>query len=362
MTFPTVEFGTNYRLPPVPVSLPLAYHPQFEQLEPEVLTWLRPFIRGFFGESEDHAPKTENSLKERHTEWGAMVYPHCRPERFIAVEAAMHWLALLDDVFSTPKIQNDMAARAALLQRLNDIIDGATQPVMPVEQMVAAGWKLIAEHRPVNVQRRLAERTKEVLGNVADESSETVTEFEDIDSYLAYRRTNLFGLCLLTLTEWALGFDLQEYVESGRDLQTARALVIDHWTLVNDIFSFPKEIESGEKVNGIWILMGRQGLSLQAALDRLAAIAVETEARFIAIRDKILAGPLGSHPHVPDYLREIGHSIPGNLRFHRQSSRYHGFTRNLPDDDAGTTTPEPTVLYHRGTVHKPVVMSGFNPS
>ncbi|KAJ5726017.1 terpene synthase metal binding domain protein [Penicillium malachiteum] len=156
------------------------------------------------------------------------------------------------------------------------------------------------------------------------------------------------------MLEWALGFDLQEHFEQNEDMRTARGLVIKHWIFVNDIFSFPKELEAGEKVNSVWILMG-QGLSLQSTLDRLAAITVETEAQFIATRDRILDGPLGDNPEIVAFLLEMGYAISGNLRFHRKTCRYHGFTRKLPDSDAGTLTPEPTIVYHRETVNVHVV-------
>ncbi|KAJ5481524.1 terpene synthase metal binding domain protein [Penicillium sp. IBT 31633x] len=359
MTRPGVEFGMSYRIPAVPVSLPLASHPDFERLEPDLCAWLRPYLTSYFGESDDCAPRPDGVLKQRYPEWGAMIYPHCHSERFFAIEAVTFLLALVDDAFAAPMIQNDIAARVTLLERLNRVIDDAVQPVSPLERLVAAGQKLVSKHPPVSVQRRLTDHVKEVFKSTAAESTESSAVFKDMDSYLVYRRVNVFGLYCLTLTEWGLGFDLQEHVHGDRDLAAARDLVINHWILVNDIYSFPKEIESGEKVNGVWIVMDRQGLSLQAALDRLAELAVETETRFIAIRDRILAGPLGHHPHIPGYLRELSHSIPGNLHYHRKSSRYHRFTRILPNTDAGTATPEHTVLYRRGTAHEPAWLSGF---
>ncbi|KAF9891216.1 hypothetical protein FE257_004780 [Aspergillus nanangensis] len=360
MTIPAVEFGTTYQLPKIPISLPLECHPDLERREPDFNAWARPYLRNHFGESVDHCPQTDGVLTEREILWGAMVYPHCLPERFFALEIAMIWLTVMDDVFTARTVQTDKTSRVALAQRLSSVFDGSVPPESSLERMFVAGMDLTHQHPSVDVQSRIVRRFQELLEMLGTESDETITTFNNMDSYLEYRRVNLFGIILLTLTEWAVGIDVGDIIDGDHNLQTARDLVINHMILVNDIFSFPKEQQHGETMNSVWFLVGQQDLSLQESLDKIAQLAIETEARFLAIRDQILAGPLGQHPDVPKYLREIGHAIPGNSRYHRQSSRYFGATRELPDADPGPTVSEPIILYRREFDYKPNDMPNLN--
>ncbi|KAJ5726016.1 uncharacterized protein N7483_007373 [Penicillium malachiteum] len=112
-----------------------------------------------------------------------MVYPHCIPERFLALQACMHWLVLMDDVFASPTIQNHTAARMAQANRLNAIIDGIPIPSTPTERVLNEGLKLFAEHQPTSVLNRMAEDLKAVLKNCANENTDGVGKFTDLESY-----------------------------------------------------------------------------------------------------------------------------------------------------------------------------------
>jgi hypothetical protein len=221
--------------------------------------------------------------------------------------------------------------------------------------MIDAGMKLIYEHPPVSMHNRMANHLKGFLSTTAAESSESLAEFKDLDSYLQFRRANVSALFITTFMEWGVGIDLQEYVDGGGNITLARDLVINNWVMVNDIYSFPKEVELGDRMNSVFLLVDQQGLSLQAALDRLAELAVENEAQFLALRDRILAGPLGSNPDVSNYLNELSYGIPANLYFHRKSGRYHGVDIDVPMADGGTIISEPTVLRRKGTVYEPYI-------
>jgi hypothetical protein len=124
MTRPSIEFGMSYHIPAMPTKLPLAIHPDFKQIKSDIRAWMRPYLIGYFRETADHAPRSDSYLELQHDLWGAVVYPHCHSERFFAVGVSMIYVTLLDDAFSAPIIQNDKAARAALLERLNGAIDG----------------------------------------------------------------------------------------------------------------------------------------------------------------------------------------------------------------------------------------------
>ncbi|MGE7388376.1 terpene synthase family protein [Streptomyces sp. NPDC004126] len=351
----SLDHDSRYVLPAIPVRQPLMLHPDYGDTAPAVHDWIRPYLLDCFEERPEDAPRTDGYLKQAHTYWGAACFPHTLPERFFAQQAWMIWATLVDDAFSAPDVRDDTAARIRLAGALCTAIDGAPGSGSAVERLVRAGQELLVPRTFVSV--RMDTRAKQVVAQQAlrpaTASDDAGGARADFDSYLDARGVDVFGHWLMELVQWSLGIDLGDATDEDDDLRTACRRVMDHWILVNDLYSFPKEREAGETRNGVRVLMATEDLTLQQALDRLAARATEAEDAFAAARDAVLQGPLGERPDIRVFVRELGHMISGNLRYHRWTSRYFGTARDLPDEAPGTTRSEGTSLYERGTVHRP---------
>ncbi|MBM7771869.1 hypothetical protein JOD54_002073 [Actinokineospora baliensis] len=349
---PAVElrYGMSYRLPALPTHCPLALHQDYPATAPRVLAWLRPYLVDYFGESEQDSRITDRYLRQDLHRWGALCLPHTRPDRFFVQQLWMNTAALVDDAFSAPWLR-EPAARARLAGELCTALGADDAGANPLVRLVRDVHRLMLPTGD-SVGGRMVEAGRAVVVNNATEN--TVEDLTDLDAYLgSSRRVNAYGFWILAVAEWSLGIDLGDIAAEDPLVRRACTLAIDHWILVNDLYSFAKELEEGETSNAVWVLLG-QGAPLQEALDAIAARAVATEQRFIATRDKIATGPLRHRTDLSRFLVEVGHMITGNLRHARESTRYHGDNRTLTDDLAGSPVPEPRTLTRLGTAHQPL--------
>jgi hypothetical protein len=88
------------------------------------------------------------------------------------------------------------------------------------------------------------------------------------------------GKCCFPLLEFALGTDLTDHLEELPELRRLNMLVARHWIGVNDVFSYRKELYSGDTMNEIHLALADNGGNLQAAVDRIAATVHRVEAEF----------------------------------------------------------------------------------
>ncbi|RLK54511.1 terpene synthase family protein [Actinokineospora cianjurensis] len=345
-----LRYGMTYRLPALPTRCPLAVHPDAAATAPRVEAWLRPYLVDYFGESEQDSPVTGHYLRQDLHRWGALCMPHTRSDRFFTQQLWMNAAALLDDAFSAPWLR-EQSARDRLARQLCAAVEGTPGGATPLARLLGDVHAMLLPTAGALRERLVQVGTSVVVDNA---NQHDIGEFDDLDAYLgSSRRVNAYGYWILTLAEWALGVDLGGLVDEDPLVRKACALAIDHWILVNDLYSFAKEIEEGEKINAVWVLLG-QGAPLQEALDAIAARAVATEERFIATRDKISRGPLRRRDDLARFLAEVGHMITGNLRHARESSRYHGDGHRVADDLAGNPVAEQRTLVRLGTVHQPL--------
>jgi hypothetical protein len=154
------------------------------------------------------------------------------------------------------------------------------------------------------------------------------------------------------LTEYALDIDLTDVLAANAAVRAARDAAIDSVFLVNDIFSFHKEIQTNEARNGIWILMRERKLDLQAAVDLMADLSADCERRFLDARE----GAAGTgRTDIEAYLTELEHLMSGNLEFHKISARYY------PPDFAGDRFSSGDIVISRFRNLGEVAASGHAP-
>jgi hypothetical protein len=339
--------GTRFEMPPVPMRLPLLAHPEHERIEEECARWARPYLVDYFG-SEDLA---DRYVRQRMPYWACVCYPHMLDDRCVALPNIMIPAGICDDSFSRPGIQKDMTRSGELRRRWLAMLDG--EPVDPefhagrfLRDALAPAWPQMSPR----LAARYRNTYRDVLAStVAETDAQGLDENPPFDAYMKLRLTNLFGYWATCQTEYGLGCDLSAELETDSRLAAARDLSINHMTLVNDLYSFPKEYEAGESLNAMWILMRDEDLTLQQAVYRLVELIERTEETFSRTCAQVLDGPLAEHSAVPGYLRELGHLISGNLHYHGLTTRYHG------DDAFGSGPQQPgTVTVKRlGTVHSP---------
>jgi hypothetical protein len=300
-----IEYGATYRIPSLePRYLKAACDPNTAVVRTELERWARPYLVDYFG-----TPKmADQYLGIRLDTWSCWCYPTTLEERNVALACMTLCEALVDDAFARPEIWSDSGAAATLARRFYDLLDG--RPVPPdfhAGRFLSAGIELMREvvTEPGLVQRYL-DHEKEIITNLHDAARArrdgTEGDFPDLASYLTFRRVDLWGIWCVHNCERALGIDLGAERAAQPSLVRAGELMIDHLTLVNDLFSFSKEYTDGETTNYIWILMVRDGATLQESIDTVCSLMFETEREFVELCAEIARGPLSGHPDVPRYL------------------------------------------------------------
>ncbi|WP_405680926.1 terpene synthase family protein [Streptomyces sp. NBC_00048] len=172
----------------------------------------------------------------------------------------------------------------------------------------------------------------------------------DLPTY-EYHRHRSIGECCLPLLEFALDTDLTDRLDELPELRRLNVLVARHWIGVNDVFSYRKELYSGDTMNEIHLALADNGGNLQAAVDRIAAIVHRVETEFDNLTTTLRAGAAGQDSSLRAYLDALEAMIAGNLEWSYLTPRYNGrgHTWNGQKDTTAILTPTAPSTCHTPT-------------
>jgi 1-deoxy-D-xylulose-5-phosphate synthase len=312
--------GGRFHRIDVESSLPLALHPLSEEIERRCYDRARPLLIDHFG-SEALA---ERYIGQRMPLWACACYPHMAADRCHVLPTMMIPGSIIDDSFSRPEVMRSVDHAARLRDRFCDVLDAMGEPGFPAGRMLYDALALVTAQMSASQAGRYVASLRQVVeSRVLEAAARATGTVLDFESYMALRRTDLFGYWATIQAEYAIDVDMATLLSADPRLAEARDLAIEHMVFVNDLFSFPKEYDADEVMNSIWVFLRRGGLELGEAVEKLRELIVETEESFLAVRDEILGGT-GPDSDVARYLLELGHLISGNLHYHRCTTRYGG--------------------------------------
>ncbi|MEU6633565.1 family 2 encapsulin nanocompartment cargo protein terpene cyclase [Streptomyces parvus] len=163
------------------------------------------------------------------------------------------------------------------------------------------------------------------LGYLAEAAWAQQDRVPEVWEYLAMRQFNNFRPCP-TITDTVGGYELPADLHAGADMQKVIALASNATTIVNDLYSYTKELDApGRHLNLPVVIAEREGLSDKDAYLKSVEIHnelmrdFETEAAALA-----LSCPL---PGAQRFLRGVAAWVDGNHHWH-QSNTYR---YSLPD-------------------------------
>lgn len=138
-----------------------------------------------------------------------------------------------------------------------------------------------------------------------------------------------------------LGVETADHQQGRRRLNM---LVARHWIGVNDVFSYRKELYSGDTMNEIHLALADNGGNRQAAVDRIAATVHRVEAEFDETTARLRVTPVGKDSGLLAYLDALEVMIAGNLEWSYLTPRYNGLghTWNGQRDTTVILTPHRT--------------------
>lgn len=314
--------GEKIHHPDFHLTLKPLWHPDHEEAERQVALSDSRYILAHYGSQK----AVDHYLSMSMPSYGGLAYPHTKRDRIYNLERMMSITTLIDDTTTNPQILGDERRQSELRRHYFDAIAGIRPPdSAPIAQLLYEG--LLPIKRQMTSKPRVWKRLEESLLTMIVRQTDSLALQMDtlsFERYLELRRVDNYGEWAAMMTEYALDVDMTDALPADASLVAVRTAAIDSITLVNDPYSFRKEIHIADSVNSVWLLMHLEGLTLQGALDKLALLVADNERKLIAARDKVLAGPLGTRSDVREYLTELEHLASGNAEFHAISTRYHG--------------------------------------
>ncbi|MDB5767679.1 MAG: terpene synthase family, metal binding domain protein [Collimonas fungivorans] len=316
------QLGEKIYHPDFHLTLKPLWHPDHDAAEAQVALTDSPYILAYYGSQK----AVDHYLSMSMPSYGGLAYPHTKKDRIYNLERMMSITTLIDDTTTNPDVLADQQRQSELRQHYFDAIAGIRPPAtVPIAQLLYEGLLPIKEQ--LSSKPRVWKRLEESLHTMIIRQTDSLALQMDtltFDRYLELRRVDNYGEWAAMMTEYAIDVDMTDALAADESLATVRTAAIDSITLVNDPYSFRKEIHIADSVNSVWLLMRIEGLTLQQSLDKLAVIVLENERKLIAARDRVLAGPFGKQNDVREYLTELEHLASGNAEFHAISTRYFG--------------------------------------
>jgi hypothetical protein len=337
--------GTRYRLPDTGTRLPYVHNPHAGELIDEVARDMRPLLERCLGTDLTAKILGEDDIHN----WACYLYSFADRERMrLLINAALAFIAWDD-----PYTRTALAADPNRIQRRITNFAAALRgrrppPDQPAELLVWQTLEDIATRSTPAFTARARQICLDVNASVITETRHRLTKrLPDWDDYVPFRRVNLYGYWVVVEAEFSVGVDMTVALAASPDLRALEQAAVDYVLFTNDLYSFPKEAKIGEVANTFWLLR-RDGMSIQAAVDHLAALLIAKQDEFLAHREAILAGRFGKRADVRRYLDAVAHALGGNLHYHRTSGRYHG-----PDHDGAPVTNGTITIGERSNTFTP---------
>ncbi|PSJ25961.1 hypothetical protein B7P34_25320 [Streptosporangium nondiastaticum] len=145
------------------------------------------------------------------------------------------------------------------------------------------------------------------------------------EEFLAWRVSDVGYEANIGIAEYAVGCDVSGHEEALRSLKVK---AVEHVLVVNDVYSYRREMAKGCADAGILTLwMRRDGISLQRAVYRACELVRALEAEYVAMERELVS----REPGMAAYAEALRMLFQGNLAVHASGTRYNGagFRGNL---------------------------------
>ncbi|MEO6502411.1 MAG: cytochrome P450 [Jatrophihabitantaceae bacterium] len=314
---------TAFHLPELPRLLPVAYHPKAAQIEIASNGWVRRWLADCFPSEADLL----QFLRQRNGIYGPLTVPEADERRAQDIADWYQYVTVIDSFVSDRSAlgASDGVARQ-LFDRLVDGFggdgeaDGADGEETSSGYAAAAGelWRRISPGFSAGQRERFTASLAAFLrGCTTEISAKLAGEVPDYETCLAVRLDS-FGCDFIELmTEYAAEVDMTDRQVELAEVHThcMRQLI-----LVNDLLSWRKEWAQDDKMTVVRVLVEREGLALQDAVDRMCELVESHERAYLAARDALL----GRSAELDRYLRGLDHLIGGSQEFEYLTPRYFG--------------------------------------
>ncbi|WP_086821711.1 terpene synthase family protein [Allokutzneria sp. NRRL B-24872] len=267
-------------------------------------------------------------VRARHEQWsgqpaGAVVEaclhiaPHVPAERVLELSLLATMFTGVDDLLEQAGPHTGPAAYAA-------VIRAGEAPTVGSPNLLAFG--------------RVVERTRRAFGPQLYPRVVTAFEqwalcmapgnaaasgWEDLDSYLRFRRQDFGFDAMRVASEYGAGVDLTD-LETSPLLDDLHTACFEHALFVNDLFSYRKETQAGDGRNAVSVLISTAGMTPQAAVNAVCERITSAEGAFGTQAHLLTQDGPGLRADVVEYVRWWRQVLGGNIAWSLTTPRYNG--------------------------------------
>lgn len=317
----------SFKLPEFYSPFPVRINPHREAVEARIHAWIVSI--GLAG--------SEAALQRiTKSDFGGLVartYLHASADDLFVIYVFNLFLFTFDDQFDDTRLGTDTAATREAMKKFRDFMqrqrEGNPTPANIIEKVWQYYWVRVRELTSPAWQARFLDHMERFLLAVQWQTEVRLRdEFPDFITYIDERRDNGAVKPDLDLIELANRAEVPESFHHSRLGQILELVAVDAIDLVNDIFSYEKEIARGDLTNGVAVYQRLTKGSVQQAVDQLDEV--------ITARTKLFQQ---AKQAIPAFLEEAGYSaqerkaiglyigsledwIGGSLAWSRTSLRY----------------------------------------
>lgn len=235
------------------------------------------------------------------------------------------WLICYDDRCDADDHGRDPAAWGTLSQQLMAVVQGVQQPV-PTDGLVGALADLCRRLRQQTdtlwLDRFAHDLKRMMQANRWEVMIRASGTRPDLATYTKMRRLTSAMPACLDLMAICAGVDPQAPWLSHAYLKQLELLVSNHICWVNDLFGLARELKENNPHNLVLVLQHECQLTLQAAVDRAAAMCNAEMQAFLTLAVFFSTEADGMAADCQRYIQRLQTWLRGNLDWYNQTERY----------------------------------------
>ena len=345
------EDASHVELPEIYMPFPAGSNPQLDAVRPKVKAWatemgmLASGLTDWDESSFDSADQTRLA---------ALMYPDAPSSTFEMAALWNTWAFFFADFFDeTFQLRRDLVGARAFLDRLPAFMSIAHPEAVPVptnvvERGLADLWPRTASAMPAHWRRWHSESFQRFAQSLLWEISNLIENRipDPVDYVEMRRRTNALEVPTLLL-HYTHGVEISPEIHGARPMRTLVKAVLDWHGLINDVFSYRKDVEQGEIHNGVLVVRRFLDCELQQAVSITHDFVTSRLRRFehiVAAHLPRLADELdldgSGQENIDRYIQGLRDLMAGLVHYYLATNRYEPAT-GPPSAPATGSPPTP---------------------